>query len=248
MKKFIIIIWTVTSIYAGGEELQGIYLDGFYLKIPFGTFVDDKKTDFLNPAEGTIEFWIKTGWVKKNTTSLFFWGKASNMGSISISAIKSHYICFAIAAENYKRFTVRYKLPDILRSEAWHHLAFCWNITGKQKPRITTFIDGKLLQAKISTIHPEYKFFPLNKNPVPIYLGTGKYLMRLIENHSPEIRIAQFRISRGIRYEADFTPSEKTGIDDDTLLYFPFDKGNLSGSFPDGKKENKITVEKIKIQ
>ena len=105
--------------------------------------------------------------------------------------------------------------PDVsLETGKWHHIAMVYD--GQQ--RLTLYLDGRSVGE--NRVDPRWKRTP---NERPLFIGAdpngGGQPMSFFHGAIDEVRL-----SKSARYTSDFEPQRRLTADDDTVLFYPFDR------------------------
>ena len=232
-------------------DQNGMHLEDQYVQVPFASpSAGDTICDHLNPSRGTIEFWMRPDfdWLDSKTHHLFFWGRRDNAKSIFICKT-TRRLYFFLCGRKRIGASMRLRREDHgLAPGTWHHIACCWDTTcGKIQRQL--FLDGRCADSTQIDDRPDRQFGGIPKIPVNMYIGTGKANARLLTDVSPQLTVAQFRISDIVRYDAEFRPAHEFTVDTHTLLYLPFTDGSVAGKYyRDGLAPGEVKAVRVDVQ
>jgi len=249
---FVLIFFLLRSSF--GDEINQVYgkcmfKDGKVGKAAYfdGNNFLQYSINYIKANAGSIEIWVRTDeplekieflpLISVGTNSPLWFLTGLNKGSIFF-LYKNGKSPFRKEGEFYTSVKVKVKKWD---KDKWHHIAFVWGNTGKEKSFIQIYVDGKLKEARYNlTIGKKWqeniKFFGVGYNTAS---AKGKKFKGLID----ELRISNIpRTKKEIK--SDFETGENgknLKCDKNTLLYISFDD-NLKG---ESKTEEIIKNEEI---
>jgi hypothetical protein len=192
------------------------------IRIPKGAFgIAYSGKDNLNPAVGTIEFWIKgefqdapsnadaLGW--QQFSPVFFDNRAGAGFVIGKSQYGQVYCNLMDVGAGYKTILSLKCVnggTDKINDGKWHHLAFAWD-----KDSAAFFLDGKLKDYIEGPVYapPGHVFgdILIGYEFLNDYFYGQTDKKEAFMPMSAEATIDELRISDVVRYTTNFTPPEK---------------------------------------
>ncbi len=197
----------------------------------------------IDPAQGTIEFWVRPAWRGEHQppgpasplAHTFFnlgpvrpeYPDLSNYNSITISVQRSGALAAVVADPSYLIRTVAGSVVG-WRAGQWRHVAFQWKADAGGETMMQLFVDGRLASDRVMANRPGRLRMQLP--PLPIQIGA------MNTGFAPaDAAIDELRISSAPRYAGAFSPAKRFEPDARTLVLFHFD-GTLEAVVPRGLK------------
>ena len=206
--------------------------------LPGAVAVKADRVPLLDPAQGTIDFWIRPDWGDARESSPIYWYRnvilhagpvrhehpyLTNNRCFAIARTGSGALVFQITNRSYKSRAVSAPLTG-WRPGEWHHVACQWRLA-EGVCEMAIFLDGKTAGAQSTAADKEP--FVREAEALPVQIGamnTGVLPARAV--------IDELRFSHARRWTEDFTPRRHWGLDRQTRALYRFD-GGLTGEGAD---------------
>ena len=203
---------------------------------------------WLQPQQGTIEFWFKPQEdVLRSDASeekmLFHYGPVSKTipsfiakNCVTAGLVKNVYLTFSISNHEYQYRKIQVRLPK-WKKNTWHHLAFVWDMQRDGKSMMKVFMDGKLGDGTLLGSQ-DGKSIP-NDSALETVETTFSLQMGCLNSGIYPINASfdDLILRNDLHYLQDFDPQAESKMKlEEHRLRFPFDR-NLDGHYLDqGKK------------
>ena len=189
-------------------------------------------------TDGTAEFYVKFDKLPKRPSVLLENGRNGKPAFLRLEVKRDMFFVkfngydqpLKNGKERMTSFQFSKTVPAKLSTGKWTHVAVTWDKNG-----VALFVDGKKLMSETIKIAPVSAILKNQSrtNNIAEYTAFGADTHRFTSGNPVgqkylEGAVDELRISKKVRYTADFTPAKEFKVDSDTCALFSYEK-NFDG-------------------